>query len=141
MPGARYTNQCSYSTPGVGRLGVFAPSRLCVENGCRKNAYIMRTKCAQKRECNFFTRLNSITYNFNALKCTHFHSVSALRHSHFVTTRRKPELSGNAQAPALDPRPSTLGTSLVLGYWNLRVPSSPLTARQLFLNVNHTNRR
>jgi len=36
MPGAHYTNQCSYSTRGEGRaephpLGVFAPSRLCVE--------------------------------------------------------------------------------------------------------------
>jgi hypothetical protein len=39
----------------------------------RKNAYTMRTKCAQKRECHFSTSVVATTYNFEALKCTHFH--------------------------------------------------------------------
>jgi hypothetical protein len=39
----------------------------------RRNAYKMRTKCAQKRECHFFTHTLSTTYNFQPSKCTHFY--------------------------------------------------------------------
>jgi hypothetical protein len=38
----------------------------------RQNAYIMRTLCAQKRECDIFNSSATITYNFDPLKCTHF---------------------------------------------------------------------
>jgi len=38
----------------------------------RENAYIMRTKCAQKRICYIFNYSAADTYNFNAVKCTHF---------------------------------------------------------------------
>jgi len=37
-----------------------------------QNAYIMRTKCAQKRKCDIFNYSASTTYNFNTLKCTDF---------------------------------------------------------------------
>jgi hypothetical protein len=44
-----------------------------------RNAYIMRTKCAQKREREFSTPVTPITYNFNTLKCTDFLSSSHFR--------------------------------------------------------------
>jgi len=49
----------------------FLPAFLVNPIGAQ-NAYIMRTKCAQKRECDIFNYSATITYNFNTLKCTHF---------------------------------------------------------------------
>jgi len=37
-----------------------------------QNAYKMRTKCDQKRRCEFFNASAIITYDFNTVKCTHF---------------------------------------------------------------------
>jgi len=42
------------------------------DSGPGQNAYIMRTKCAQKRECDIFNSSATITYNFDPLKCSHF---------------------------------------------------------------------
>jgi hypothetical protein len=52
----------------------------------------MRTKCIQKRICEFFTSSATTTYNFSPLKCTHFPVLSA----------RAPNCA------VLDPRRSTL---------------------------------
>jgi len=43
-----------------------------VEDRLDENAYIMRTKCAQKCECEFFISSASTTYRFQHRKCTHF---------------------------------------------------------------------
>jgi hypothetical protein len=37
-----------------------------------QNAYIMRTKCAQKRECHIINTCATTPYDFNAVKWTHF---------------------------------------------------------------------
>jgi hypothetical protein len=39
-----------------------------------QNAYKTRTKCIQKRGCEFFNHSATATYNFNMLKCMHFPS-------------------------------------------------------------------
>ena len=92
MPGGHYTNHQSSRRANEALVsrsapGVFAPSRLCVSNRSGKNAYIIRTKCAQKREWEISTSVTSTTYNFNALKCTDFPiapcSPSSLGHSSF----------------------------------------------------------
>src|SRR5687768_4271046 len=74
MPGARSQTikvaaEVTRRTP---RLAGSASLRLCVEIGRAENAYIMRTKCAQNRKCDFSTRVASTTYNFILTKCTHF---------------------------------------------------------------------
>ena len=52
-------------------LASFSPC-LLTDSALTQNAYIMRTKCAQKRECDIFNSSVTITYNFSTLKCTHF---------------------------------------------------------------------
>src|SRR5688572_15609546 len=37
-----------------------------------QNAYIIRTKCDQKRKCHFFNGSATATYDFSGSKCTHF---------------------------------------------------------------------
>src|SRR5688572_3959629 len=55
------------------------------DSGPGQNAYIMRTKCAQKRNRHIFNYSASTAYNFNTLKCTHFpqfHLNRNLTHNH-----------------------------------------------------------
>jgi len=42
------------------------------DSALAQNAYVMRTKCAQKCECDIFNASFASTYNFRTLKCTHF---------------------------------------------------------------------
>jgi hypothetical protein len=82
----------------------------------------MRTKCAQKRECEFSTPMTPITYNFNALKCTHFLPATPLcsiRNSAFF------------RISSLVIRHWLPGASLVLGYWNLGFIAALLSPKTL----------
>jgi hypothetical protein len=45
---------------------------ISVDSWLAQNAYIMRTKCAQKRICYLVNDSTTTTYNFDTLKCTHF---------------------------------------------------------------------
>jgi hypothetical protein len=94
-PGAHYTDQCSYSTPEVGR----ADSRSGVSEshdtqGSRKHSITIpsplgrgvrdslvlslsmsprpQSKSVRFRRCDFFTRVTPTTYNFTALNSPHF---------------------------------------------------------------------
>ncbi len=74
------------------RLRAFA-----LKSSREKNAYIMRTQCAQKRECDFFTRVTPTIYNFDPLKCLHFKVGTSLRRRPLLLQMRQNETSSNSK--------------------------------------------
>ena len=84
-------------TPGSPQIGTSLHRRPRIPD--RQNAYIMRTKCAQKYECDIFNSSATITYNFDPLKCTHF-LVGQLRPSAIQNLKSEindPDKSGRFQ--------------------------------------------
>ena len=72
LPGAMHAGQTTWKQEPSHRLfDSFIPAFLR-DLRLAQNAYIMRTKCTQKRECDIFTVSAAMTYNSNPLKCTHF---------------------------------------------------------------------
>ena len=65
--------------PGPDRSGLIPSvfSGLLEDRALRQNAYIMRTKCAQKRECHIFNSYAAGTCNFDPLSVHVFRSGAA----------------------------------------------------------------
>jgi hypothetical protein len=67
--------------------------------GPTKNASIMRPKCNQKRECEFFTPVKSTTCNFDTLKWSHFRRRRASRWPIRAESGRLPKIVKSASSP------------------------------------------
>ena len=80
-------------------LNVFSGVLKDPDPALRQNAYIMRTKCAQKREPAIVNPSATITYNFDPLKCTHFLVIHpGNRHSKILNLKSNdPDESGRSQ--------------------------------------------
>lgn len=74
-----------------------------------QNAYIMRTKRAQKRKCAFFISYAATTYNFNPLKCTHFDLPLNLTRNPNLNRPSKAAAS-SAVGPSCGPNPKLTET-------------------------------
>jgi hypothetical protein len=109
----------------------------------RQNAYIMRTKCDQKRECEFSTPSVSTTYNFDTQKCTHFYLCVSPSLRLCVKTPRPKNVT--IMSPFVSPRIHYVRLSSYLRTRRADMVTFSscweLTVRKRFLNVNPTSRR